>query len=85
MAYTIEFKPSAARDFSNLPKLIQKRLAPQINALEADPHPQGVVKLSGSKNLFRIRLGDYRIIYEIRDSVLVVTIVKIGHRREIYR
>lgn len=85
MAYAIEFKPSAARDFSNLPKSVQKKLAPKINALAANPRPHGAVRLSGSEDLYRIRSGDYRVVYEIRDAVLIVLIVKIGHRREIYR
>ena len=85
MAYAVEFKPSAARDFSKLPQSVQKKLVPKINALATHPRPPGVVRLSGSEDLYRIRTGDYRIVYEIRDAVLVVLIVKIGHRREIYR
>lgn len=54
-------------------------------SLAKNPRPQGITKLKGHENLFRLRVGDYRIIYTIEEAVLVVLIVKVGHRREIYK
>jgi mRNA interferase RelE/StbE len=85
MAYRIELKPSAAKALSNLPKPIQKRIAAKIDALGVTPRPPGVKQLSGSEHLYRIRSGEYRILYQIQDAVLVVLVIRIGHRREVYR
>lgn len=85
MAYRIEFKPSAGREFSGLPKKIQKRIAVKINSLADTPRPRGGEKLEGSEHRYRVRVGDYRIIYEVRDEVLLILVVRIGHRREVYR
>ena len=85
MAYRIEFKPSAAKEFSQLPKNIQKRITAKVNTLADNPRPRGVEKLEGRENRYRIRVGDYRVIYEIHDEVLLVLVVRIGHRREVYR
>ena len=85
MPYRIEFTSSATRDFSKLAEDIRQRLLPKIDALADDPRPMGVQKLQGGENRYRIRAGDYRIVYEIRDKILVILIVGIGHRREVYR
>ena len=85
MAYRIEFKPSAGKELSGLPKNIQKRIAAKIDALADNPRPREVEKLEGSEHRYRIRVGDYRIIYEVRDEVLLILVVRIGHRREVYR
>ncbi|MBI5789756.1 MAG: type II toxin-antitoxin system RelE/ParE family toxin [Candidatus Schekmanbacteria bacterium] len=85
MAYRIEFAPHAERDFRGLSKNIQIRLKPHIDKLAITPRPQGIEKLSGEDDLYRIRVGDYRLVYQIQDDVLLVLMVKIGHRREIYR
>jgi mRNA interferase RelE/StbE len=68
-----------------LPAEFQRRLSPHIDALAADPRPRVVVKLSGSSDIYRIRIGDYRIVYEIQDVGLVVLLLKIGNRRDVYR
>jgi mRNA interferase RelE/StbE len=83
MAYTVEFTQRASREFRKLPPEAQRRIAPKIDALEHNPRPHGVEKIDG--NVHRIRVGDYRVIYEIRDSVLMVLVVHMGHRREVYR
>jgi mRNA interferase RelE/StbE len=83
MAYQIEFRPSARREFKKLSPDIQKRLTPKIDALAKDPRPAGCTKLTGM-DAYRIRVGDYRIIYEIRDSQLVVLVIRVAHRREVY-
>ena len=85
MAYTINFAPKAEREFKKLDKAVQRQLQPKIEALSKNPRAHGVEKLAGEDELYRIRSGDYRIIFQIQDKVLVVLLVKIGHRREIYR
>ena len=85
MTYKIEFAKQAAKQFKALPRQEQQRLKTKIDNLEIDPLPPGVVKLSGEKNLYRIRVGNYRIIYSIQDSRLLILIVKIGHRKDVYR
>lgn len=69
----------------NLPKIEQRRIVKRIEILAVEPRPFGAKKLSGEENLYRIRSGDYRIIYQIQDKILLVLVVKIGHRREVYR
>lgn len=85
MAYRIELAPRAKRDLKKLPVDVRRRLAPHIDALANNPRPPGVVKLSGEEDTYRIRVGEYRIVYEIVDDVLLVTIVKVKPRREAYR
>lgn len=85
MAYTVDFAPSAAREFRRLAREIQLRLRPHIDALANDPRPEGAKKLKGSEDLWRIRVGAYRIVYEIRDRTLIVLVVRVAHRREVYR
>jgi mRNA interferase RelE/StbE len=83
--YRIEFVKQAAKQFKALPNQEQQRLKPKIDALAKDPRPTGIVKLSGQDDLYRIRVGNYRVIYSIQDNQLLVLVVKIGHRRDIYR
>ena len=85
MSYNILFKPSVERDFKRLPAHIQEKILSEIALLSEDPRPAGAVKLKGSDNLYRVRVGDYRIIYAVEDAFLVVLVVEIGHRKEIYR
>lgn len=85
MSYQIEFSRQADRRFRNLPSQIQQRLKSRIDSLAATPRPHGSEKLSGVDQLYRIRVGDYRIIYAVEDDRLLVLVVKVGHRREVYR
>ena len=85
MAYAVEFAPGAEREFRRLAREIQLRLRPRIDALGYDPRPAGAKKLKGRDDLWRIRAGDYRIVYEVRDRILVVLVVRVAHRREVYR
>ena len=85
MAYTIQLKPSVAKDLRNLPKNVQRRVAEAIDGLATTPRPSGCVKLAGLDDLYRIRIGDYRILYQIRDKELIVLVVSVAHRREAYR
>ncbi len=85
MPYRIEFAPKAERNFKDLNKPIQSRLARRIDLLAENPFPQGTRKLAGEEDLYRLRVGDYRIIYQVQGRRLVVLIVGIGHRRDVYR
>lgn len=85
MAYSILLSPPAERQLKALAEPIQKRMVKRLRTLKENPRPQGVKKLAGEDDLYRIREGDYRIIYTIRDKELIVLVVKIGDRKEIYR
>ncbi len=82
--YRLEFTPGADRQFRKLPKQVQARLSPHIDALTQNPRLLGAEKLTGEE-AYRLRVGDYRILYEVHDKVLLVLVVKVGHRREVYR
>ena len=82
--YKIELVRSAVRDIKSIPKSAVKRISDKIDTLQGDPRPQGSKKLKGDE-LWRVRVGDYRIVYFIEDVIKVVTIVRIGHRKDIYR
>ncbi len=84
-SYKIEVKPAALRSLSKLPREVQTRLARKIEALTRNPRPAGVEKLKGVPDLYRLRAGDYRILYQIQDKILLVLVVQIGHRRKIYQ
>lgn len=85
MTYCIEFAKPAVKQFKALPPQDQQRLKPKIDALAQEPRPAGMVKLSGEDDLYRIRVGDYRIVYTIEDTQLLVLVLKVRHRREVYR
>lgn len=83
--YKIYFKKSAAKELSRLPIAIIKRVQKVVINLENNPVPNNSRKLVGFKGLYRIRVGDYRVIYLVERTVKIVTITKIGHRREVYK
>lgn len=85
MAYSILLSPPAERQLKALAESVQKRIVKRLRTLREHPRPQGVKKLADEENLYRIREGDYRIIYTIRDKELIVLVVKIGDRKEVYR
>jgi len=85
MAYRIEFRPSAYREFKKLSRDIQERIAEKMDSLARNPLPPASEKLTGKKNRYRLRTGDYRIVYEIRKERLLVLVVRIAHRRDVYR
>ena len=83
--YKIELKRSAAKEIDKIKqKKDRQRIVARIAALADDPRPPGSQKLTGQES-YRIRQGDYRIIYEIEDDRLIVVVVKVGHRRDVYR
>ncbi len=83
-SYKLVFKKSVAKDLRVIPKTDVGRILNCIESLAHDPRPPGCEKLSGQER-YRIRQGNYRILYEIRDEELILTVVKVGHRREVYR
>jgi len=83
--YRVEITPAAQRELSKLPKNVQKRVDERIQALAENPRPPGSKKLEGEDGFHRIRVGDYRIVYQIKDKVLLVLVIRIGNRREVYR
>lgn len=83
--YRIEFLPSAARALANLPVAVQRRIARRLDRLGEDPRPADARPLRGSADVLRVRVGDYRILYQVEEDRLVVLIIRLGHRREIYR
>lgn len=85
MPYRIEWRPAARREIHKLPKDIAKRVFAVVDLLAANPRPDGCRKLAGYEARYRVRAGDYRAVYEVRDAVLVVFVVTVGHRREVYR
>lgn len=82
--YKITIKKSAVKELQDIPKKDLQRIVKRIQSLAQNPRPQGCQKLSGQSRS-RVRQGDYRIVYSIEDKDYTVDIVKIGHRREIYR
>ena len=83
--YTLQFDAHAFRAFERLPQDIQVRVMDAILALADDPRPLGCRKLAGGDNEYRIRVGDYRVIYQVFDTHLIIVMVDVGHRREVYR
>jgi mRNA interferase RelE/StbE len=84
VVYEVELSSRAARDFLKLSPQIQRRIAARIDALAGDPRPSGCEKLTGTDS-FRIRAGEHRIVYLVDDGERIVTVTRIGHRRDIYR
>lgn len=83
--FTVEFSTSVLRQLDKLPPKISHKLVEAAESLGDSPYPIGTKKMQGGQDLWRIRVGDYRIVYRIEGHRLVVLIVKIGHRREVYR
>ncbi len=85
MSYRIEVKRSAAKALQKTPKADQKRIADKIDSLAQNPSNPDTTKMKGNNPFHKIRVGDYRIIYEIQEEVLIILIVKIGHRKDVYK
>ncbi len=83
--YSLRWKPSAERELRKLPKPIIARLVALAEALRGNPHPPGAAKMANTQHTWRIREGDYRMVYTVRNAVLTVEIVRVGHRRNVYR
>ncbi len=83
-SYRLLIKPSALKELEGVPRKDRRRLAARMRELVDQPRPAGAEKLSGH-DLYRVRQGNYRFLYEITDHDLTVTAIKIGHRRDVYR
>ena len=83
-SYRLLIKPSAVKELEAVPRRDRRRLAMRMRDLAEQPRPPGAEKLSGH-DLYRVRQGNYRVLYEIVDRDLTVTVIKIGHRRDVYR
>lgn len=82
--YELRFKPSVAKDLRGVPKSGVRRLLNRIELLRDDPRPTGCEKLTG-RELYRLRQGVYRVVYSVDDDRVVIEVIKVGHRREVYR
>ncbi len=85
MAYRVELSAAARRELRGLDSNARDRILRALLRFETDPRPAGAKKLTGRDELWRVRAGDYRIVYEVRDKLLVVLVVRVAHRREAYR
>ena len=83
--FEVVFSPKADKQLDDLSTSLQRRITQALEGLEPNPRPPGAIKLQGSDDLWRIRVGDYRIIYSIDDGKLLVLVVRLGHCRDIYK
>lgn len=83
--YTLLLKSSAERDLRRLSRSLLERIHARLLSLRDDPRPHGARKLAGNREGWRVRVGDYRVLYQIDDAEQTVTVVRIKHRREVYR
>jgi len=83
--YSVGYESAARKELDKLDRQVARRIARAISALGADPRPAGCRRLIGYEELWRIRVGDYRIIYTIKDAELIVLALRIGHRSDVYR
>ena len=85
-SYSLRIKASAAKEIEAIePLKVRRQVVRRIRRLSENPRPPGCQKLGGQENRYRVRQGDYRIVYSITDQVLTVVVVKVGHRRDVYR
>ena len=85
MPYRVIVKPSADRALKRLPLALATRIVATMTALQNDPRPPGVKKIQGAANLWRLRVADYRIVYEIHHRDIVIVVLRIAHRKDVYR
>ena len=85
MTYRVDVAPAAVRQLRTLDPVARRRVQAAVELLSSEPRPAGAKRLVGGDGEWRVRTGDYRIVYEIDDQVLIVLVVALGHRRDIYR
>ena len=83
--YTVEIRPAARRDLRKLEKIDALRIANAVDSLVLNPRPSGSLKMKGKEGYYRLRVNEYRIIYDILDDKLIVLVVRVRHRKEAYR
>ena len=84
-SYRVELAKSAAKDLRGIDRMWIPRIVAAVEALASDPRPAGCKKLVASEQTYRVRIGDYRVVYDIHDDKLVVLVVRVRHRRDVYR
>ena len=86
MSWQLRFKRSAFSELKELPINVQQRIDDALQILAFNPHNRAlnIKKLKGQENLFRLRIGDYRVLYEVNNQVLIIMIVRVGHRKDVY-
>jgi mRNA interferase RelE/StbE len=84
-SYRIEWKKSAYKELQKLPRQIIAKVVAAVADLSSNPHPTGSKKLTGSEHSYRIRIGDYRVVYEIIENKLMIEIVRARHRKDVYK
>jgi len=84
-SYQVELTRSAEKDLRRIDRSQTGALYSALECLEQEPRPHGIKKLSGADRTYRIRIGDYRVVYEIEDDVIVVLVIRIAHRKDVYR
>ncbi len=82
--YKLEFLKTAAREFDKLPSDIQKRIGKKLESLTNDPYPSDIKALKNGNGLLRVRVANYRIIYRVKNDLLIIIVVKVGHRKNVY-
>ena len=82
--YRIEVRESAAKEIRSLPSDVKQRVVKAVSALSSDPRPRGSVKLKGGGSLYRIRVGVYRVVYDVHDTARLVVVTRARHRRDVY-
>ncbi len=85
MPYRIVIKSSARREMRRMPPVAQARILPVIDALSTEPRPLGARKIQGAADVYRCRVGDYRVVYSVDDAEAVVSVRRVGHRRDVCR
>jgi mRNA interferase RelE/StbE len=85
VAYTVILRRPARKALSALPQEVQKRIVQALENLANDPRPPGARAVQGHDHLLRIRVGDYRVVYTVQDDTLVILVLRVGHRRDVYR
>ena len=85
MSYRVELSRKVNKQLKALPVAVRSRIQTKLKALGIQPRPPGVVKLKNSENQYRIRVGNYRIIYEIEDEILLILVLKVAHRQDAYK
>ena len=85
MTYRIEIKPSAQKELAKIPKTSALKIIDKIKSLAKDPRPSGCKKLTGTDHSFRVRIGNNRVVYSIFDDRLIIQVIKIGHRKDVYK
>lgn len=84
-AYRVEIARRALKSLAALPRREQLRIQAAFELLAETPRPPGCIAMAGEKSVYRVRVGDYRIVYEVHDDAVLVQVVRVGHRREVYR